>query len=202
MFTPKEIDLSKINGGKRYKDGDIPNAETFNAPIEASAFVQSLVKNPIDTSLIEADVPPKISIQPLPDGTPQFKVEGLKGKEGDTGSVKLYRYNTRIELSPSSGFSLALITFDFTASKDLFEGEYKSGITIEQLHEILREYIGYGKSLISNCFVSQAKNGFGVVNCFVGQSVTINFVTSDGQFNSISLKNSDIYYLSITKVEV
>lgn len=40
-FTPKEIDLSQINGGQRYENGDGVTPETFNAPIEASAYAQA-----------------------------------------------------------------------------------------------------------------------------------------------------------------
>lgn len=39
-FSPNKIDLTQINGGKRYVDGDIPNAEGINAAIEASAYAQ------------------------------------------------------------------------------------------------------------------------------------------------------------------
>lgn len=40
-FTPKEIDLSQINGGQRYENGDGVTPETLNAPIEAIAYVQA-----------------------------------------------------------------------------------------------------------------------------------------------------------------
>lgn len=44
-FSPKEIVLSTINNGKRFEDGDYPYADTFNDPIEASAYAQSLSKS-------------------------------------------------------------------------------------------------------------------------------------------------------------
>lgn len=43
-FTPKKIDLSQINNGVKWKNGDEPNAETFNAPIEASAYAQQIAE--------------------------------------------------------------------------------------------------------------------------------------------------------------
>ena len=44
-FSPKEIVLSTINNGKRFEDGDCPYANSFNDPIEASAYAQSLSKS-------------------------------------------------------------------------------------------------------------------------------------------------------------
>lgn len=39
-FTPNKIDLSQINSGHRYQNGDIVSPEAINAPIEASAWAQ------------------------------------------------------------------------------------------------------------------------------------------------------------------
>lgn len=44
IFQEKQISLGAINNGIRYADGDIPNAETFNAPIEASFWAQEKAK--------------------------------------------------------------------------------------------------------------------------------------------------------------
>lgn len=43
-FEAKEIDLSNINGGQRYQNGDLVDAEAINAPIEASAWAVEKVK--------------------------------------------------------------------------------------------------------------------------------------------------------------
>jgi hypothetical protein len=50
IFQEKQISFGAINGGIRYSDGDIPNAETFNAPIEASAYAQKLAIKALDTA--------------------------------------------------------------------------------------------------------------------------------------------------------
>lgn len=50
IFQEKQISFGAINGGIRYADGDIPNAETFNAPIEASAYAQNLAIQALDTA--------------------------------------------------------------------------------------------------------------------------------------------------------
>lgn len=39
-FTPNEIDLEQINGGKKYKNGDGLQPETINALVEGVAFLQ------------------------------------------------------------------------------------------------------------------------------------------------------------------
>lgn len=43
-FELKEISLGQINNGEKYENGDRPNAEAFNAPIEASAYAQKIAK--------------------------------------------------------------------------------------------------------------------------------------------------------------
>ena len=197
-FTPKELDLSKINNGQRYKNGDTPSEETFNAPIEAAAFVQSLVKNPIDTTNANNVGTPTVSIQQMQDGTPQLKFENLKGEEG---VAKLYRYTTSIELNPNSRFALALVRFDFVASKSLFDGANKYSLTTQQLKDILNAYANY-KPFTSVCSISQSRNGFGAVYYNAGGSIEISFITSDGQFNSISLQDSVVYSMGIIKTEV
>ena len=44
-FKPNKIDLTAINNGNRYENGDFPTPETFNAPIEAAAFAQNIATN-------------------------------------------------------------------------------------------------------------------------------------------------------------
>lgn len=41
-FTPQKIDLSQINNGQKYENGDGINSQAINAPIEASAYAQEL----------------------------------------------------------------------------------------------------------------------------------------------------------------
>ena len=43
-FEKKKIDLSSINGGVRYENGDIVTAEAINAPIEACAHLQETIE--------------------------------------------------------------------------------------------------------------------------------------------------------------
>ena len=47
-FNPQTIDLATINNGTRFKAGDIPSAEVFNAPIEAAAWAQKIAKETQD----------------------------------------------------------------------------------------------------------------------------------------------------------
>lgn len=42
-FTPNKIDVSKINGGKKYRNGDVPSSEAFNAPIEGLLYIEGKV---------------------------------------------------------------------------------------------------------------------------------------------------------------
>lgn len=46
-FAPNKIDLSQIHNGQRYQNGDIPDAEAINAPIEASSWAQETAEEAI-----------------------------------------------------------------------------------------------------------------------------------------------------------
>lgn len=85
-FTPKEIDLSQINGGNKFENGDRITPESVNAPIESSAFVQALAKNAPDTSRANLVGTPNVEIITDADGTPRFKFSYLKGAPGSGGS--------------------------------------------------------------------------------------------------------------------
>lgn len=81
-FEIKKIELSKINGGVKFKDGDGIGADDINAPIEASAYAQALATNPPDISEVNNTGTPSVSIEDN-DGTPRFKFSNLKGKNGE-----------------------------------------------------------------------------------------------------------------------
>lgn len=83
QFQPKKIDLSRINNGQRYGYEGI-SPEAVNAPIEASAYVQSLATNAPDVSAVNNVGTPKVSISES-SGTPRFVFENLKGETGDSG---------------------------------------------------------------------------------------------------------------------
>ena len=44
-FTPKPIDLSQINGGQEYVNGDMADAKALNEAIEAAAYASEIVEN-------------------------------------------------------------------------------------------------------------------------------------------------------------
>lgn len=50
-FQPKEIDLSKINGGQEYKNGQGVSAETINAVIEGLGFLKKYYAHIVEISL-------------------------------------------------------------------------------------------------------------------------------------------------------
>lgn len=84
-FNPQKIDLSQINEGVRYENGDGLRAESINSAIEASAFAQSLATNQPDTSGASEVGTPSVSITYGADGTPRFSFKRLKGEKGDSG---------------------------------------------------------------------------------------------------------------------
>ena len=80
-FKPQTFDINSINGGNKFNlsDGILP--EAVNAPIEATAFVQSLATNQPNISEIDGNGEPSVSIENTSDGTPRFKFANLKSKE-------------------------------------------------------------------------------------------------------------------------
>lgn len=80
-FTPKKIDLSKINGGNQYGYEGI-QPEAINAPIQASAYAQALATNEPDITKIDGVGKPSVYIGTMPDGTPRLVFENLKGNAG------------------------------------------------------------------------------------------------------------------------
>lgn len=83
-FEAKKFSLSDIHNGIRYANGDIPDAEAINAPIEAAAFAQTLATNTPDISEIDGGGVASVSIVPSANGV-RFKFNSLKGKEGQRG---------------------------------------------------------------------------------------------------------------------
>jgi hypothetical protein len=83
-FTPKKIDLSKINNGQKYEVGDGISSDAINAPIEAAALLQSLATNPPDYSQAGNIGTPIIEIGGTED-SPKFVFKNIKGEKGEQG---------------------------------------------------------------------------------------------------------------------
>ena len=87
-FKPTKIDLLTINNGKgEYNNGDSVQADTINAVVEGTAWVQSLGTNQPNNSEANNVGTPSVSIETLADGTPRFKFDNLKGDKGDKGDT-------------------------------------------------------------------------------------------------------------------
>ena len=84
-LKPKKIDLSQINGGNEYKNGDGVGAEAINAPIKASAYAQALATNQPQYKDTGANYP-TVSIEEGADGTPHFVFKDFGGA-GGSGTV-------------------------------------------------------------------------------------------------------------------
>lgn len=54
-FAQNEIDVSKINNGQRYQNGDVVDAEAINSPIEASYLAQETAKNALQRAATALD---------------------------------------------------------------------------------------------------------------------------------------------------
>lgn len=78
-FSPKKIDLTSINNGLQFESGDGISPEAINAPIEASAFIQSLAENKPYTFSNGGEV--SVSIGETPEETPVFVFENLASEQ-------------------------------------------------------------------------------------------------------------------------
>lgn len=92
-FEPKKIDLSKINDGQKYGYGGI-SPEAINAPIEASAWVQSLATNQPIVENNDNGGTPNVTIEEV-NGTLRFKFENISGKDFSQDVEQLQEVSTR-----------------------------------------------------------------------------------------------------------
>ena len=90
-FKPTKIDLLTINNGKgKYINGiDSVQADTINAVVEGTAWVQALGTNQPNNSEADNVGMPSVSIETLSDGTPRLKFNNLKGEKGDTVDISV-----------------------------------------------------------------------------------------------------------------
>jgi hypothetical protein len=79
-WQPKKLDLTKINSGARFNNGDGVNADDINAVVESSAFVQSLGEN--QPQLIEDGGVTSVSIDTTNN---KFVFKNIKGQKGEQG---------------------------------------------------------------------------------------------------------------------
>lgn len=78
-LTPKKMDLSQINNGEEYANGDGVQASTINSVIQSTAYVQSLATNPIDYSEAGNVGTPEVLIEETENGA-KFVFKNLKGE--------------------------------------------------------------------------------------------------------------------------
>ena len=81
-LTPKKMDLSKINNGEEYANGDGVQASTINSVVQATAYVQSLATNPVDDTDADNEGTPQVYIEETENGA-RFVFKNLKGKHAD-----------------------------------------------------------------------------------------------------------------------
>lgn len=90
-WEPKKLDLTKINNGQEYNDGDGVGASSVNAAVESAAWAQnyaeSLTAAPDLTEVANVGTP---NVSFVDNGNyKKFKFSNLKGETGNTGiSVK------------------------------------------------------------------------------------------------------------------
>lgn len=85
LLKPEKIDLSFVNDGKEYDNGQILNAEIVNSIIKSTAYSQCLATNQPDNSQANKTGKPTVTIENRDDGTPVFQFHNLKGEKGDSG---------------------------------------------------------------------------------------------------------------------
>jgi hypothetical protein len=101
-FAKNEIDVSKINNGQRYQNGDVVDAEAINTPIEASYYAQETAKDALQRAAAALD-----------------KVKGALGETSAFSLLDVYQigsiYMSVLETSPA-----LLFGGDWEALQDRF----------------------------------------------------------------------------------
>lgn len=92
QFEAKLLNANEINGGQRYQNGDIVDADAINAPIEAALLIQSLATSEIDVTDADTDGVASVSIV-QENGRYKFKFSHIKGNKPING----VDYNTEVE---------------------------------------------------------------------------------------------------------
>lgn len=85
-LTPEKMDLSSINGGEEYLNGDGVQASTINSVIKSTAYTQSLATNPIDYSEAGNVGTPEVLIEETENGA-KFVFKNLKGEKGEFAQI-------------------------------------------------------------------------------------------------------------------
>ena len=98
-LTPKKMDLSQINNGEEYANGDGVQASTINSVVQATAYVQSLATNPIDDTDADNEGTPQVYIEETENGV-RFVFKNLKGKHADIPLTSLQVGDYVDNLSP------------------------------------------------------------------------------------------------------
>lgn len=113
-FKPTKIDISTINNGKgKYNNGDGVQADTINAVVEGTAWVQALGTNQPNNSEAGNVGTPRVSIETLSDGTPRFKFDNLNSNYVNSP------VETGASLSGQNTLANAVVPFK-VESKNLF----------------------------------------------------------------------------------
>ena len=85
----KPFDITQINEGQKYEDGNIPNAEAVDAAIEGAAYAQAYVTaltSPPDLTEAGNIGTPSVSFVANGDYY-KFKFSNLKGATGEKGNT-------------------------------------------------------------------------------------------------------------------
>lgn len=153
-LTPKKMDLSQINNGEEYANGDGVQASTINSVVQATAYVQSLATNPIDDTDADNEGTPQVYIEETENGA-RFVFKNLKGKHADIPltSLRVGDYvdnlspiyilwdnfngvDYRIEFSSGAYISCDGQTTDFTVSYE-DKNEYIGGVSMSSGSNVL-----------------------------------------------------------------
>jgi hypothetical protein len=132
-YYDTKVDFTKINGGKRYENGDGVNAETINTAVESSAFAQALAINQPNTEEAGLVGTPTVSIEKTEDGSPRLVFSHLKGERGDANLD--FNFYKVLDLSYSQG------SYSSIPSGELVEIENAARIRAKVVSADKRPYV-------------------------------------------------------------
>jgi hypothetical protein len=152
-WQPKKLDLTKINSGARFNNGDGVNADDINAVVESSAFVQSLGEN--QPQLIEDGGATSVSIDTTNN---KFVFKNIKGQKGEQGIQGIQ--GERGEGVPSGGTVGQVLTK--TASGTAWEDAKGGGVATQYITLIYNGTVTLDGGSWINCYlIPKGFNNYG-----------------------------------------
>ena len=154
-WEPKKLDLTQINNGQEYNDGDGVGASSVNAAVESAAWAQNYAESlTAAPDLTEAGNVGSPTVSFVDNGNyKKFKFSNLKGDTGATGADALFYNNIYLSnIFPNVGTNV-----------NLYEASFNRPPVLNEYVTFVYEQSGTNRSFICIGLVQSVQTGTGIV---------------------------------------